>query len=1425
MTNDIKYHRFAQITLIILISVLLNWGNITPLQAQGTIIEHISLEQGLSQSTINCILQDREGFIWFGTFDGLDKYDGYNITVYRNIPGDSTSLSHNWVYSLCEDSSGTLWIGTLGGGLDRFDRKTERFTCFRNIPGNSSSLDNDEVWALYEDNKGILWVGTQKGLNKMVSDTDIDRKNQNRKDYPDHVHFIHYANNFNADNNLINTNNINQIYYEDNSGGLLIATDYGLERFDTEKESFSHYFPDRLLKNIFGEINTIYIGQFNSMWVGTNEGLFKINMDDNSPKKDSLLTFIRYRHNPEDPNSLSDDKITFIKVTASELPGESVLWVGTEDGLNKTLLSENKDKSNNKGKKLHFLHYHHDTKDPNSLSSNDITSIYKDRSGILWIGTGDGGVNKLYQSKQKFHVYKYNSDQPNGLITDPIRTICEDHTGMLWFGSWHGGLVMFDRQKNRFVRFLYNQNNAGSISSSWVTSIFEDHSGTLWIGAGGLNRLYRTNNSDIQKFRFKSIVPDFSTSICEDKKGNLWAGSWGNGIIKLNPQTNQYVIYKHEPGNKYSLSNNTIRKVYVDRSGILWVGTDGGGLNKFNPKTKHFIHYKYKPNDPTSLRQDQVNSIYEDRSGRLWVGTYGGGLNLLNRKTGKFKAYTENDGLPNNVVYGILEDEHGNLWVSTNRGISKITISYDNKLNKEILKFKTYDVTDGLQSNEFSYSAYFKSPKTGEMFFGGPNGFNSFYPDSIKHNTYIPPIVVTQLKYYSSETIKQKPAIVKGITADQNIELSYKDNILVFEFAALSFRESFKNEYAYKLEGFNGNWIYLGTKREATFTNLDPGEYTLRVKGSNNDGIWNEAGISLNIIITPPWWKTWYAFLSYAIILFAMLYSIRKYELGRIKLRNQLKIEHIESQKIKELDHLKSRFFTNISHEFRTPLTLVIGQINNVIPGIGESKIIEKLSVAKRNANRLLTLVNQLLDLSKIEGGGIKLEFVRKDVITFLKNLIYSFEAIASEKSISINFKSEKEPFVIDYEPDKLEKITTNLLSNAFKFTPYNGTVSLIVSSESNETSQNEMIQIEIKNTGTGIPEENLAKIFDRFYQVKDVNKLSFEGTGIGLALVKELVELHNGTVEVSSHDEVTSFTLKLPVMQQNAEVNIETPSPLEEESKTILSSEELTESTIYSEISDNQIKGSNKTQILVVEDNKDIRNYIRENLCETYNVEVATNGKEGLVKAQELIPDLILTDVMMPIMDGFQLSKEIRSDERTSHIPIIMLTAKATDEDKITGLDTRVDDYLIKPFNIKELQLRIRNLIEIRRKLRQKFSTATIIHPSEVTDDSVDQKFLKKALEIIEKSMGEENFNVSALAEQLAMSETHLNRKLNALIDQPPGQLIRSMRLQRAADLLKKGAGNIAEICYQVGFSDQANFTRSFKKQFGVSPTEYKNK
>ncbi|MCH9028316.1 MAG: response regulator, partial [Bacteroidetes bacterium] len=841
---------------------------------------------------------------------------------------------------------------------------------------------------------------------------------------------------------------------------------------------------------------------------------------------------------------------------------------------------------------------------------------------------------------------------------------------------------------------------------------------------------------------------------------------------------------------------------------------------------------------------------------KLWIGTAGGGLNLFDKENERFIHITEKDGLPNDVVYGILPDEKGNLWLSTNKGLSK----YKPAKNQ----FTNYDVNDGLQSNEFNTGAYYKS-RSGELFFGGINGFNYFFPGKIGNKKSIPKLVFTEFKLFNkSVSVRDSNSVLqKTISETGKMKLSYAENVISFEFASLDYYAPTKNQYAYKLKGFNEEWIQLGTKREVSFTNLDPGEYVLRVKGTNSDGVWNEKGASIRIIITPPIWQTWWAYLLYVFVLLTGLYLIRRYELNRVNLKNQLKFEKVESKSLREIDQMKSRFFTNISHEFRTPLTLILGQIDSLQSSIKDLKNRGKLQVAHKNAKRVLRLINQLLDLSKLESGSLELKAEPHNIVSFLKSLFYSFESLADKKSIKLSFTSEQEKVFVNIEPDKMEKVFYNLVSNAFKFTAEGGEIaikifevddnSVIVRQSDSEsqrsnlnrgklfqtnkatdsTIKNKYAAISIKDTGIGIPEDRLSNIFNRFYQVDNLQTSDYEGTGIGLALAKELVELHKGIISVNSkEDEGTEFVIYLPISKETKQTqdqvtSVDQPQKASTErvSKEFQDQLEDELSNLVDEPQDRPINGNDidRQIILVVEDNQDVRAYICEQLESKYSVIQAMNGEDGIVEAQESIPDLIITDVMMPKMDGFEFSKKIRRNEKTSHIPIIMLTAKASLDDKIEGLETGVDAYLTKPFSTKELIARVSNLIHQREQLRKRFRGKTIIRPSDVTAASIDQTFLEKVIKTVDVHIEDEQFNVDKLADEVCMSVSQLNRKLRALIDQPAGQLIRSMRLNRAAGLLKQNVGSVAEICYMVGFNDQSYFTRTFKKQFGHTPSEFK--
>jgi signal transduction histidine kinase/ligand-binding sensor domain-containing protein len=776
--------------------------------------EHLSVEHGLSHSSVNCIFQDSQGFMWFGTDDGLNKFDGYTFRVYRHEPGNLGSLSHNQVLSIVEDREGVLWIGTYGGGLNRFDPKTEQITSFRADPEREDSLSNDLIRELYFDHDGTLWIATHGG-GLEAFDLETERFTHHQPD-PDDP--------WSLQNWLIDS------IYEDREGVLWIGSNnQGLVKYDRSAMRFTHFRfdpenPQSISDNLI--LAAIEEDSQGVLWVGTINGL-------NSFDRDSQ-EFIRYHHNPDDANSLSHDTVNAIY---EDRAGN--LWIATADGLNQY------DRDSGR-----FIRFQNDPDDPVSLSANFVKTVFEDRAGGLWVGTWGGGLNRLDPSLQRFTHYYTDPKNPNRLNNNIINAIHEDQDGVLWIGTWGGGLNRLDRQSGQWRQFRHDPDDPNSISSDIVTAIEEDQKGSLWVGTAfsGLNHLDRSS-AHFTRWQGGPNNPDGLSdsgirSIYADDEGLLWIGTHGDGINVLDPTTGGVHHFRHTPDDANSLSDNWIYAIHEDRDGVLWFGTRDGGLDRFDRETNHFTHHVYDPADPKSLSSNFVTAIQQDQRGHLWIGTEGGGLNRLNQEENAFTHYGKKEGLPSDSIYGILEDDQGFLWISSGNGLSK----FDPK--SEI--FKNYDVGDGLQSNVFVAGASHASSQ-GEMFFGGFNGFNAFYPDQIVENPYVPPVVLTSLT-------QSGEAVALDIAVEHVSEVTFQrpNNYFEFEFAALNYTQPEKNQYAYMLEGYDEEWNLVGTKRLGQYDNLPLGNYTLRVIGSNNDGVWNEEGVSMNVKIVPPIWETWW---------------------------------------------------------------------------------------------------------------------------------------------------------------------------------------------------------------------------------------------------------------------------------------------------------------------------------------------------------------------------------------------------------------------------------------------------------------------------------------------------------------------------------------------------------------------------------------
>lgn len=1361
-------------------------------QNQGARFDKVGTDIGLSQKHVMCIYQDYKGLLWIGTQDGLNLFDGYTFRVFRHEPGNENSILDYAVNSICETDTGVFWIGTREG-MSKFDLKSGNFTHFIHNPDSSNSLIDNNIWCISKDSEGKLWIGTRNGLSYYN---------------PEKNEFTNFVNNPSYKNSI--TNNFILSVVEDANKNIWIGGRGGLDRYDRRQKKFFNYKlnPNNPNSISLNGIMTLLLRD-GILWIGSYSGLYSINPGEFVNGK---INFEKHYLETKTEGSEGHEQHSIRSLFEGS---NNTIWVGTYgDGLFQFQPEADK-----------IISYKR-INEFGSISEDYIISLCEDEHGVLWLGTSSTGLNKYNRYSERFKSISFR----NFYIGEESRvsSLCEDRFGNLWVGTESGNIIKVSSQlsENPEIRFFNTEKFITNyFSPVEIRKIIEDRNGQLWVATFG-NGIYlidpatdKVKKINADEKSTTSLANNFVHTIYESSTGTIWIGTGAGGLNKYNSADDSFIQFKNEPDNLFSISSNEVTSICEDNSGFIWAGTTIGGLNRLDTRTNKFIRFLHDVRDITSIASNRIVCLFKDSKSNLWIGTFGGGLNRWNPADSTFDHFNSMDGLPSNTINSIVEDSFGNLWLSTDKGLSKF--------NPEQKTFKNYDVNDGLQGNEFLPGASYLSNSDKKIYFGGENGITIFNPSELNIKTKSAKLVFTDFKIFNKSVRPGKNSpLDTNILFATEVRLSHDQNFFTFEFSSLDFNNPGKNQYAYKMEGFNKEWIKAGNQRFATFTNLDPGEYIFRVKASNSDGIWNENGISIKVILLPPWWQSLWAYLLYVILIISILYSFRQYEMKRVKLHNELQLRDFEAKKLKEVDELKSHFFANISHEFRTPLTLIFGLLQKFESKTSDKKELEDYGVMKKNAVQLLRLINQLLELSKIESGNAKLTASETEIVSFVKRIFVSFASYSEQKNLKLSFNKKDINEETDFklalyiDKDKMEKIISNLISNAVKYTPDGNEIEVIVSS------QNSFAEIKVVNTGITISKADLSHLFERYYKVHRAESGLFEGTGIGLALVKELVELHKGSITAVSDYNVTEFIVKLPIGKTHlqkvemAEGVVETDFTPEFESF---------EKTVIDEVSreDDQIPEvtSEKDIVLIVEDHAELRKYIRENLEEIYHVVECQNGKTGLSKAIELVPDLILSDVMMPEMDGYALCKKLKTTETTNHIPVILLTAKAGTEDKLEGLELGADDYLIKPFNPDELKLRVRNLIRTREQLRQKFTSEMVLKPADVVVPSSQVQFMDKLKLIIEKNIEDENFGVDKLSEEMGFSRSQLHRKLKAITNQSTTEFMRNFRLHRAAQLILQDAGTMAEIAYKVGFNSQAYFNKSFQELFACSPSEYKKK
>ncbi|MFO7934275.1 MAG: two-component regulator propeller domain-containing protein [Bacteroidales bacterium] len=1384
------------------VSGILLWM-ILPLRGQSKyIFDHLTVNDGLSQNTVNEIYRDSKGFIWVGTNDGLNRYDGYQFHHYHYSYDDTSSISNNRVYEICEDEEENLWVATRGG-LNRYDRERDRFDRYttRSVPGRS--LKHNLVRTLCNDHRGNLWIGTLGGGIHVIPAGS------------DEIRWVDPASGLPS--GKVSRDQAVCDIFQDRHGTLWVATHlHGISRFDPVSNEYTFY-PlqkknDRAMHLSLGK--TIFEDSDGLLWICTEgDGLYTL---------DPVSGRIRHFH------AYGKGGLLRSEIVKDILEFNDRIWIATDGGGLHVY-----DKSEDA-----FRYLNMNPEEPGSLSSEAIYSLFMDNQEILWVGTFTGGLNIYDRNLRKFEMHSWEPGNPNSLSHPTVLCFAEQDNGTIWIGTDGGGMNSFDPESKQFTHICSSKGSTGCLTGRAVTSIHPEGD-LLYVGTynGGMN-LYEPGRGVIGSYRNvpgdpRSLVNNNVWAIQKDTGGFFWIGT-SEGIQRFDPVTEQFRLIS-SPSLSDVRYQDRVTNIYRDREGTLWFG--GARLYRLNQDRDSLVPVELDPHIQSRIRNMDIRSVYQDSKNRYWICTEGAGLVYFNPSTDSSRIYSSVDGLPNNSVHRILEDDRGDLWISTNYGLS----CFDPATGK----FRNYDLYDGLQSNQFSYAAALRA-RNGRFYFGGVNGFNVFHPDSIATNEFIPPVVLTELLIFNRpvEIGGSNSPLQKHISETDQITLKHSQSVITFRFASLNYTSPERNSYQIMMEGFEDEWRDIGTQRSATFTNLDAGRYTFRVRGSNNDLVWNETGTSLQIRVLPPWWRSWYAYVVYGFIILVILSIYRKVFLYQARLKHDIQIKDLEKQQIEELNRMELSFFTNISHEFKTPLTLIQGPLEQIVSsGSFGPRIDKQLEMMRTNVRRLLRLINQLMEFRRVKQSTMDLKVTKGDIVTHLKQLKSVFDDLAESREIHYDFITSADSQLAWFDPDKIEKIVFNLLANAFKYTSAGGTIVLELSID-RTGKQVERIKgaqeavfpdgcflISVKDSGAGIPPDKLPHIFERFYQAENEERYqptSDRGTGIGLSLTKSLVEKHHGIIRAeSTPGKGSMFILAIPLTKDMyADSEIREEGQVSRPSISLRPDEELfvkkEEERSPEKIKKKQLPGGKTPSVLIVEDHREVIDFLRETLEHEFTVYSAEDGSQGLKQILEHQPDIVVTDVMMPVMDGFQLCTRIKTDEITSHIPVIMLTAKDEEEDKIRGLKEGADDYIMKPFNPEELVQKIRNILHARSRMWERFRRQISIEPSDITVTSFDEKLLSNALKIVEEHMDDPEFDVSMLVKHVGMSRSVLYRKLKALTGQSAKEFINTIRLKRAAQLLLKNKLSISEITYMVGYNDPQYFSKCFKKQFGKTPSQY---